>query len=59
LVEFYQRLWVKDHEYCLSLFIQPSLIFLYFVFKAKYENREITYTISFDQEMKLAGLYLK
>jgi predicted small lipoprotein YifL len=27
--------------------------------KAKYENREITYTISFDEEMKLAGLYLK
>lgn len=27
--------------------------------KAKYENREITYTISFDQDMKLAGLYLK
>ncbi len=27
--------------------------------KAKYENRDITYTISFDQDMKLAGLYLK
>ena len=27
--------------------------------KAKYANREITYTISFDQDMKLAGLYLK
>lgn len=27
--------------------------------KAKYQNREITYTISFDQDMKLAGLYLK
>ena len=29
------------------------------VVKAKYENREIIYTISFDQDMKLAGLYLK
>jgi len=27
--------------------------------KAKYEKSEITYTISFDQDMKLAGLYLK
>lgn len=27
--------------------------------KAKYEKGEITYTISFDQDMKLAGLYLK
>lgn len=27
--------------------------------KAKYANREITYTISFDQDMKLAGLCLK
>jgi hypothetical protein len=27
--------------------------------KAKYANREITYTISFDMDMKLAGLYLQ
>lgn len=27
--------------------------------KAKYEKSEITYTISFDQDIKLAGLYLK
>ena len=27
--------------------------------KVKYENSYVTYTISFDQDMKLAGLYLK
>lgn len=27
--------------------------------KVKYENSDVTYTISFDQDMKLAGLYLK
>ena len=27
--------------------------------KVKYENSDVTYTISFDQNMKLAGLYLK
>lgn len=26
---------------------------------ASYENTSVTYTISFDKEMKLAGLYIK
>ncbi len=26
---------------------------------ALYENRSVTYTISFDEEMKLAGIYMK
>ena len=26
---------------------------------ALYQNRSVTYTISFDQDMKLAGLYMK
>ena len=29
------------------------------VVKAKYENKNVVYTISFDTDMKLAGLYLK
>lgn len=29
------------------------------VIVAKYENQKVTYTISFDEEMKLTGFYLK
>lgn len=38
---------------------ENGVTFAAVVAKAKYANREITYTISFDQDMKLAGLYLK
>ncbi len=38
---------------------ENGITFALVVAKVKYENREITYTIGFDQDMKLAGLYLK
>ncbi len=39
--------------------IQNEITYAVVVAKVKYEKSEITYTISFDSEMKLAGLYLK
>ena len=38
---------------------ENGITFAAVVAQAKYANREITYTISFDKDMKLAGLYLK
>jgi hypothetical protein len=38
---------------------QNGITYVAVAAKAKYENNDITYTISFDQDMKLAGLYLK
>jgi uncharacterized protein YpmS len=38
---------------------ENGVTFAAVVAHAKYANREITYTISFDQNMNLAGLYLK
>jgi len=38
---------------------QSDVTYVAVAAKAKYEKSEITYTISFDQDMKLAGLYLK
>lgn len=38
---------------------QNGITYVAVAAKAKYEKSEITYTISFDEDMKLAGLYLK
>ncbi len=38
---------------------QNGISYAVVVAKAKYEKREITYTISFDPDMNLAGLYLQ
>lgn len=38
---------------------ENEITFAVVVAKVKYEKGEITYTISFDEDMKLAGLYLK
>ena len=38
---------------------QNGITYVAVAAKAKYEEGEITYTISFDEDMKLAGLYLK
>ncbi|HHX08808.1 MAG TPA: DUF3887 domain-containing protein [Chloroflexi bacterium] len=38
---------------------QNDITYAVVVAKVKHENRELTYTISFDSEMKLAGLFFK
>ena len=38
---------------------EAEITYAVVVAKAKYEKSEITYTISFDSDMKLAGLFLK
>ncbi|MDD3949457.1 MAG: DUF3887 domain-containing protein [Anaerolineaceae bacterium] len=38
---------------------QNDITYAVVVAKVKHENREFTYTISFDSEMKLAGLFFK
>ena len=38
---------------------QNEITYAVVVAKSKYEKSEITYTISFDSDMKLAGLFLK
>lgn len=38
---------------------QSGVTYVAVAAKVKYENSDVTYTISFDQDMKLAGLYLK
>jgi len=38
---------------------ENGITFAFVVAKVKYEKADITYTIGFDKDMKLAGLYLK
>ncbi len=38
---------------------ENGITFAFVVARVKYEKAEITYTIGFDKDMKLAGLYLK
>lgn len=38
---------------------ENGITFAVVIAKVEYENRDITYTIGFDSDMKLAGLYLQ